>query len=107
MIAKYCAYGSATFNAPDMVDLILPRRARTSNKPSQRPESKAAHVAVPPSSDTYIVGKVSKTIRGANELLLYWKDGLTAQERAAARSKEERKQVLSLHMKTVSLNNGT
>lgn len=86
-----------------MVDLILPRRARTSNKPSLRPESRAAHGAAQPSSDANIVGKVTNTIKGANELLLHWKDGLTPQERAAARSKEERKQVLSLRMKTVSL----
>jgi hypothetical protein len=85
-----------------MVDLILPRRSRTSKNPTQRPEPKPTHAPVQSSKETNIVGTVTKTIKGANELLLYWKDGLTAEERAAARSKEERKQILSLRMKTVS-----
>lgn len=84
-----------------MVDLILPRRSRASKTPTPGPEPKPTHAPVQSSKGTNIVGTVAKTIKGANELLSYWKDGLTAEERAAARSREERKQILSLRMKTV------
>ncbi|KAJ2974454.1 hypothetical protein NQ176_g6049 [Zarea fungicola] len=89
-----------------MVDLILPRRPRTPSNPKKpttaKPETGAtAPRQRPPAiSDVNIVAKVSNTIRSANDLLLYWKDGLTAEDRALLRKKEERKQILSLRMKS-------
>ena len=44
---------------------------------------------------------VSKTLRDANNTLHSWKDGLTVEERMTLRLREERKEVLSLNMKTV------
>ncbi|XWW99821.1 hypothetical protein V2A60_007834 [Cordyceps javanica] len=89
-----------------MVDLILPRRARA---PSNPKKSSSTHKTDGPAaprqrllapSEGNIVGKVPKTIKDANDLLLYWKDGLSADERALLRKKEERKQVLTLRMKS-------
>lgn len=90
-----------------MVDLILPRRPRTPSNPKKPTTAKtetgatAPRQRLPAPSDANIVAKVSSTIRSANDLLLYWKDGLTAEERALLRKKEERKQILSLRMKNV------
>ncbi|OAQ97180.1 hypothetical protein LLEC1_01263 [Akanthomyces lecanii] len=89
-----------------MVDLILPRRARANSSPKKSSSShKTEGLAAPRPrlqgpSDSNIVGKVSRSIKGANDLLLYWKDGLSADERASLRKKEERKQVLMLRMKS-------
>ncbi|KAM3436315.1 hypothetical protein NHJ13734_005148 [Beauveria thailandica] len=89
-----------------MVDLILPRRARAPSSPKKSTSSHRADVSSAPwqrlqvPSEANIVGKVSKTIKGANDLLLYWKDGLSADERALLRKKEERKQILTLRMKS-------
>ncbi|ATY64921.1 Patatin family [Cordyceps militaris] len=89
-----------------MVDLILPRRARAPSSPkkpsaSHKTDVPTAHrQRLQAPSETNIVGKVSQTIKGANDLLLYWKDGLNADERALLRKKEERKQVLTLRMKS-------
>ena len=91
-----------------MVDLILPRRSRAPSSPKK--QSSSSHKTEVPAaprqrlqgpSDGNIVGKVSRSIKGANDLLLYWKDGLSADERALLRKKEERKQVLTLRMKSV------
>ncbi|KAJ6781479.1 hypothetical protein PWT90_02683 [Aphanocladium album] len=90
-----------------MVDIILPRRARASSSPkkstasSHKTDVPTAHrQRVQTTSENNIVGKVSRTIKGANDLLLYWKDGLSADERALLRKKEERKQVLTLRLKS-------
>ncbi|KAM0742916.1 hypothetical protein ACQRIT_003093 [Beauveria bassiana] len=89
-----------------MVDLILPRRARAPSSPKKSTSSHRTDVSstswqrLQAPSETNIVGKVSKTIKGANDLLLYWKDGLSADERALLRKKEERKQILTLRMKS-------
>ncbi|OAA73666.1 Acyl transferase/acyl hydrolase/lysophospholipase [Cordyceps fumosorosea ARSEF 2679] len=90
-----------------MVDLILPRRAaRTPSSPQKSASthkteaSAAARQRIQPPSQDNITEKISKTIKGANDLLLYWKDGLSADERALLRKREERKQVLTLRMKS-------
>lgn len=91
-----------------MVDLILPRQARAPSSPKK--SSISSHKTEVPAAprqrlqapfDGNIVGKVSRSIKGANDLLLYWKDGLSVDERALLRKKEERKQVLTLRMKSV------
>lgn len=89
-----------------MADIILPRRARAPGSPKKTSPHKSDTTVAPrlrpqAPSESNIVGKVSRTIRGANDMLLYWKDGMSADERALLRKKEERKQILSLRMKGV------
>lgn len=80
-----------------MADLLLSRHSR---QPSNSASSK-----LPPrqprksKSEAALLGKVSRTIRGANDAWLSWRDGLTVEQREKARYIEERKQILAIRLK--------
>lgn len=56
-----------------------------------------------PSDPRYVIGALSRTLRGAGDLWQSWRDGLTAEEREHQRATDERRQILRARIKTVSL----
>lgn len=86
-----------------MADLLLPARAVPSAHGMQRTKDAEALArrSSRPERVGALVGALSRTCRGANDLLRSWKDGLTAEQRERARLREERKHVLRLRIKTV------
>lgn len=93
-----------------MVDLLLPRHARQTSRAERKTPTKSekketvstSRLLSKPSLDGLLTGGVSKRLKGANDYLQSWKDGLTVEQRDKARTVEQRKQVLALRMKDVS-----
>lgn len=95
------------FSLGSMVDLLLPRHAasrtekKTPTKSDKKDAAKTSRLLTKPSLDGLLTGGVSKRLKGANDYLQSWKDGLTVEQRDKARAVEQRKQVLALRMKDV------
>lgn len=74
--------------------------------PTHRHDAKATSIPCSKSSielrnDAGLVtGALARTLRGANNLLLSWKDGLTPEQRHEQRMHDERRQILCLRMKS-------
>lgn len=71
----------------------------TSLKPGRSASIKKHHT--PPRNAA--IDTISRAIKGANNLVLSLRDGLSEMERENRRKQEERKQILSLRMKNVRL----
>lgn len=71
----------------------------SSLKPCRSSSIKKQHQCQPRNG---ALDSISRAIRGANNLVLSLRDGLSELERENKRKQEERKQILSLRMKNVS-----
>lgn len=92
-----------------MADLLLGtspiRPIHSSNNSPQslkRPKSSSSSQPLP-YVDRTLLRTVSKTVKGAANLLRSWKDGMSNDEREQARLVEERKNILYLRMKSVGV----
>ncbi|KAM0459999.1 hypothetical protein ACHAPV_000250 [Trichoderma viride] len=89
-----------------MADLLLgtsPIRPiySSSNSPKSPKRPKSSLSSQPlPYVDRTLLRTVSKTVKGAANLLRSWKDGMSNEEREQARLVEERKNILYLRMKS-------
>ncbi|KAK2608553.1 Lipase 5 [Conoideocrella luteorostrata] len=87
-----------------MADLLVqahkaPSRHGTEPKTASPTETKTERLSTHAYNGRTLRKAVSRTLRDANDAILSWKDGLTATERERIRLRDERKSVLSVHMK--------
>lgn len=84
-----------------MAGLLLSRHSRQTSGSASASTAAASTTRRPhkSKSEGALLGKVTQTIRGANDVLLSWRDGLTRDERERLQHIEERKQILSIRLK--------
>lgn len=78
---------------------LLPTVGTKNTNASLRHTKSTPHLRT--SDRKLVVGALSRTFQGAGSLWQSWRDGLTDDEREEQRSKDERRQILHVRIKTV------